>query len=526
MIQDFLKEHLSNFQTAPFLFVGSGLSRRYLNLETWGGLLEKFSKIISKEYQYYLSSADGDFPRLGTLLAKDYHELWWNSDLFNESKERNRVLNINQESALKIEISEYLIGIKDQLTTNESYLEEIELLKQAVIDGIITTNWDLFLENIFKDFKPFIGQNELIFSVEQGIGEIYKMHGCCSKPNSLVLTEADYKNFEERNNYLAAKLLTIFTEHPIIFIGYSLQDKNVNRIIRSITSCLTTDNIERLRDRLIFLNYSTEKTDVERTEFIVDDIQIPLIKISTESFIPVFEVLASTKRKFPAKILRKLKEHVYDLVKNNENHLEKLYVQDIDEDTDFSNLEVVFGVGAISEIKDVGYSGIERIDLFEDLIYDNKHFDNRQIVEKTLPKILSGATFVPIFKYLRKAELIDQEGSLLESNANISDKLKQLFSDIRSQGLSFFEPKQDIYLKKKPLFESEERDIVAYSEDTGQAEALKYFSFFNELQDTSDNLREFADINFTLIESENTFTKGQFQKLICLYDYLKFYREI
>src|SRR6185369_11553110 len=140
------------------------------------------------------------------------------------------------------------------------------------------------------------------------------------------------------------KLLTIFTEHPIIYIGYSLTDKNVTRIIRSITACLTTQNIEKLRDRIIFLNYSTSGHSVEKTEFLVDSFQIPLIKISTDSFIPIFEALSEVKRKFPAKILRKLKEHVYDLVKDSEANLDKLYVQDIEDETDFSKLEVVFGV--------------------------------------------------------------------------------------------------------------------------------------------------------------------------------------
>jgi hypothetical protein len=526
MIKEFLKEHLTQFQTAPFLFVGSGLSRRYLNLETWGGLLEKFSQKIGKDYQYYYSLSGGNFPKLASLLAKDFHEVWWNDDSFKESRDKNRELSINEESPLKIEISEYLLNIKEQLTSDETLLKEISLLQQAVIDGVITTNWDLFLENIFKDFKRYVGQNELIFSVQQGIGEIYKIHGSCSEPNSLVLTENDYKNFEERNNYLAAKLLTIFTEQPIIFIGYSLQDTNITQIIKSITACLTSSNIEKLRDRLIFLQYSSEEQGIEKNNILVDGIQIPLITIKTNTFAPIFETLAEIKRKFPAKILRQLKEHIYELVKNSEKNLDKLYVQDIDDDTDFSNLEVVFGVGAVSKMRETGYSAYERNDLFADLVFDNKNFDSKQIIEKTLPKILLGAKYVPIFKYLKSANLIDEEGNLIEFEFEIPELVKTHFEEIITKGLPYFEPTTPSYLKKKPLFESEKRNIIAYAEDSGKIEALKYFCFFNELQDSSDNLREFAEINFTLIDSERTFTRGQFQKLICLYDYLKFYKQI
>ena len=44
-------------------------------------------------------------------------------------------------------------------------LQEIEALSKLDVEGIITTNWDQFLEKLFPDYKVYVGQRELIFSV-------------------------------------------------------------------------------------------------------------------------------------------------------------------------------------------------------------------------------------------------------------------------------------------------------------------------------------------------------------------------
>ena len=83
------------------------------------------------------------------------------------------------------------------------------------------------------------------------------------KPSSIIINKQDYHNFIEKSAYLSAKLLTIFLENPIIFIGYSLNDANVRRILSSIAECLEEDQLEKLKDRLIFIEWND--TDEEDT---------------------------------------------------------------------------------------------------------------------------------------------------------------------------------------------------------------------------------------------------------------------
>ena len=208
-------------------------------------------------------------------------------------------------SALKIEISRYIHARSASVTTNPDLVAELDALKLVVIDGLITTNWDLLLEPLFDECQPYIGQDELIFHEPAGIGEIYKIHGCCSRPNSLVLTTEDYGRFDDRNTYLAAKLLAIFVEHPVVFLGYSLSDRNIVGILHSIAKGLTSENLERLQDRLIFVHWKRDaEPRFERTNMVVGEIIVPIVKVTVPDYHDVFASLQAIERKLPVRLPR------------------------------------------------------------------------------------------------------------------------------------------------------------------------------------------------------------------------------
>lgn len=414
-----LQEHLGEFPV-PFLFVGAGLSKRYLGLESWEELLRRYADVAGQAYEYYAATAGNDFPRIASLIAADLHEPWWKDATFAHSREKYADRLSGPQSALKAEISMGLENALDALPKSGVEAEEVALLADAVVDGIITTNYDPLLEHLFPSYEVYVGQDQMLFSHSQGVGEIYKIHGSCEEPDSLVLTAEDYKRFNDRNPYLAAKLLTVFVEHPVIFLGYSLQDRNVTEVLRSIASVLTNDRIQELQDRLIFIEWNAdgEESDLRPIPFVTDQFNIPVLNAKVPDFRGVFEVLGSLERRLPARVLRQLKERVYELVQTNDPS-GRLYVQDIDADVDSADIDVVLGVG-VREKLDQGYVGKTRNDLIDDLL-ENGDLVPRRVVAEILPRIAK-TTHAPIFKYLRGAGLLEDDGTLKDT-ASVDERI-------------------------------------------------------------------------------------------------------
>lgn len=104
MLRDELADHLKRFPAAPFLFVGAGVGRRYLNLPDWKGLLQEYAAVVGREYEYYASTADGDYPKTASLIAADLHEKWWSNEHFAEIREAFKGYATTPQSSLQLRL--------------------------------------------------------------------------------------------------------------------------------------------------------------------------------------------------------------------------------------------------------------------------------------------------------------------------------------------------------------------------------------------------------------------------------------
>ena len=516
MTIDDLKEIIKKKKSAPFLFLGSGFTKHYLNTPDWETLLSHFSS--QHINAYYTSLNTKDLSKVATEIAQECNKNFWALPDDDEYKKSFQDKATNISSVLKDKIANFFVDytLKDP---DEKYSEELDRLSKLSIDGVITTNWDDFCERQFPKFNRYVGQKELLFSKSiVNIGEIYKIHGCMREPESLVLTHEDYTDFNKRNAYLAAKLITIFIEHPIVFIGYSMNDNNIKSILTSIVQCLDQDKIGLLQNNLFFVEWNRDtnaEMEVERFDMLMSEgVTLPVIRIKTHEFKPVYECLATYERQMSADMLRFYKQHFYEII-YSEKPEKKLYVLPNKEIEANKDIQFVCGFGTIAKYQSaVGYVGLAVTDIFRDVIAEQSKYESEIVLTKTLPKLRKGnIKYLPIYRYLQTLGINNNEQ--YENNSlGINFQLLKL-DDFRTY--NFFsneEKKYDIHTA-----------IDRFQDVKWKTMALiPYLSIGEE---DLEVLRQYLISNFNdiLVVNNKTIgsnTKSYFKRLICFYDWKKF----
>ena len=395
---------------------------------------------------------------------------------------------------------------------------------------MITTNWDFLLEELFPDFKVFVGQEELLFSNPQAIGEIYKIHGSASDPSSMVLTQEDYEEFAAKNPYLAAKLVTIFVEHPILFLGYSISDPHIQAVITSIARCLTQEKVDAFQQNLIFVQRvrEGEEPSIQKTTIQSDGFSVTMMVARVADYAQVYAALEGTRRKIPARILRFFKEQMYDLVHAPQEGQSKLAVIDYDEIDSADDVEFVVGVGVAKRQQDFaektaqilesalakrGYAGVSADEIFRDCILENSQFNAADLLESAYPIFgRSNRKFIPVFRYLRSVGISSSEelaASKYEGAKKVVGKMKGANYVLTSS----YSNRYQSSFSKLPTSE-----LIAKAADA--KEALLMLPFQEVADVDVEALREFLATNSEKFDADPYRTA--FRKLVCWYDKLTF----
>ena len=155
------------------------------------------------------------------------------------------------------QVAEYAISESD-LVTVQGYLRDLFIglnptpahLKLPRFDwfGLATTNYDTLVEDPYavadgngQYLKPLIENSDRVDkSLRNPRNVLYaKMHGCISRINNpecpLILTTDQYIEHRHGQGRLFDVFSTWGYEHPIIFVGQSLQDTDLRAVITQLT---------------------------------------------------------------------------------------------------------------------------------------------------------------------------------------------------------------------------------------------------------------------------------------------------
>ncbi len=485
-------------------------------------MLKHFVESISNDefaYDSYENKAKtmecklGIMPKVAELIQQDFDRKWF-SDEQIRTIDKNVIKEIhNGLSPFKAELAEY---IKRQSIVNMNYKEEIDKLSEISeknIAGVITTNYDLFLENCFKGFTKYVGQSQLIFSAIQGIAEIYKIHGSVEAPESIVINEKDYMEFERKSTYLAAKLMTIFMEYPIIFIGYSISDSNILSIVKSIVNCLDATQVKLLEDRFVFIEYKSGMVGAEVTPYTIMIENKPLImkKVTLDNFLLLYNVLENKKAKLPVVILRRFKKELYEYTITN-TPTANLRVASIDDER-IKDDDLVLAIGKASAFGLKGLSGLDANEWYRNIILDDLEFSADELLEYAFPKLnRQNSGKLPLNKYLSEATK-----DFLECKEIAK---KQDFDSIISKTIKNNRKYLGGYQSVKQIWEQEKFST---------SKALRLIAYLEEKQmdvhELEDVLKEIFEKDVNTLQNVETNERSNIRRLIRIYDYLKWKKQ-
>lgn len=445
----------------PMLFIGSGISRRYLkNYPSWEELLYYVANEIGVSKGQFLAmkqeitsklpkeNKGKVFAELASWLTKTFREKILSGTIFLEdfftSDEINKIEKHN------ISFSKMLISKKMsqyELTNRSGYLSELRELKklQGNIGAVVTTNYDKFLEKeVFNNFDVFVEQSQYYMTECMGIGEVYKIHGSVDSPNSLVFTTEDYSEFENNLKVIAAKLLNLALEYPIIFIGYSLEDENVLKIFETLIESLNEEQLLTLSENLIYVEWEPHEELLKESKKSVNRLgkSLEMTCISTDNYFVLYKHLMKFVPAEKPERVRKYKKMIQKIILNNNSGKATIVTND---DLDKLNSEgkLVIAFGKHDQFARMGIIGIKVEDIITWVLEQKKDigedYANDIFEYFYMTSRVQSNHYVPMFylckftdKYNNTEKLKNMESNLVSwVDKIINDKNLKIYKDIK-----------------------------------------------------------------------------------------------
>ncbi|CAL2105267.1 SIR2 family protein [Tenacibaculum sp. 190524A02b] len=494
-----IAEFINNYKNHPVLFVGTGLSLRYLtNSYTWDGLLSEIAEKLTGNSEYYLDikarctvGRNVDYAQVGQLLEEQFNSAL-ESDRNGKFSEVNDVFYENMKNNIKLSRFKIYVAKKTEtLEFRASHLDELKEFRKIRknIGSIITTNYDTLIEHIFG-FNPLIG-NEILLS--NPYGSVYKIHGCCNVPERVIISTNDYANFEEKYHLIRAQLLSLFIHNPIIFLGYSVSDDNIKKILKTIFTYVQPNSelAEKIRNNFLLVEFEAGSTNTLLSEHDIDMdgfATIRINKLKTDNYSSLYNALSDIHLQISAMDVRKVQSVVKEIYAGGD--IKVSITEDLDA---LKNDSKILAIGSSKTISYQYQSSSEMINNYFEIIEES----NKQLLSLIDKYRIQSQQYFPIYGF-----------SQINTDLESSEKLKeQQYQNIMNS------------LEKIPeRCQTDHSDIEEIYNDDSISKSYKdnaiFWGVIKEkipLKSVEEYLKSIDDKNYS-----------NYRKILCAYDYMKF----
>ena len=317
MLQDIINDN-----SYPVVFIGSGISKRYLkDFPTWEELLKEYWLQIGETDNFYaylrniiskmdpsLTDEEKDFnanTQIASFINNKFDDLFYKEeitlpDLSIADAYKNKISPFKHDLATKFKNYEFVNGMEKEIESYKTFLSKARV--------IVTTNYDMLTENLLKDLdiipKIYVGQNGF-FDKTLDWSELYKIHGDVNSPNSIIINEDDYKHYDNNSILISAKILSTLIESPIIFMGYSLTDRNVRKLLMDFSSQLPKEDLRKSANRILIVEYRKDEFELIEQMSRDEILDIGYIHIYTDNFKKVYDNISQINEGLtPYEVLR------------------------------------------------------------------------------------------------------------------------------------------------------------------------------------------------------------------------------
>ncbi len=481
------------------LFVGTGISLRYLkNSYKWNDLLSKIARELKGNDEYYLDikstcqeNGKYKFDKVASILENEFNKQVM-ADKNGHFKVVNDIFYSNMNN--EINLSRFKIYISNILSTielKEEMREEIAELKKIRknISSVITTNYDKFIEEIFE-FNPLIGNNILL---SNPYGSVYKIHGCVSDINKIIITSEDYETFLKKYELIRAQLLSLFIHNPIIFIGYNLADENIKNILKTIFTYIepNSDDAEKIRKNFLLVEYEPGSDCVDISDHDIDMegfSTIRINKIKTDNYKAIYASLSDLHLPISAMDVRKVQDIFKEICSGGEIKV------NITEDLEsLKNSDRILVIGSAKTIKYEYHNSSEMMANYFKIIDEA----NSQILMLINKHKISKQQFFPVFGF-----------------STINNEIKEIDQLKRQQIEKLKTTKYSI----KPSSKTKHSTIELIEADKSISNSNKNDAIMWSLL---EGIIELDDIEFYLRKYSKK-DDTNYRKLLCAYDFKKY----